>query len=357
MKLHLILLTGFFLSIINIHAQTDFRPGYVITSSEDTLQGEIDYRGDLLMSKVCKFKNKSNNVTEFSPGDIIAYRFIDSKYYVSKEVNQKDVFLEYLIQGEMNIYYMRDESGDHYYIEKDNTEFTRLPYEEKIMHVDGKRVLYESTQHIGLLKYYTRDAPDFVSRVKTIKKPEHRNLIKLAEDYHNAVCKEEEKCIIYEKKLPLIKIAVTPYLGLTKYKGYDGFVNEIGGYLSFWAPRTSEKLFFKTGLIYNKLSEEEGEDITVYKIPLQVQYIFRAHRIQPNLSAGVNFLTARLNNYKEISHTLTLNAGLDYKIFKNAYLSTMLNSEFTPPSRVAVSDSMGFGLISYSFIVAMRFDL
>jgi hypothetical protein len=50
-----------------------------------------------------------------------------------------------------------------------------------------------------------QDAPNLQSKINDIKKPGHQNLIKLAEDYHNAVC-EGEKCIIYAKSAPLIKI-------------------------------------------------------------------------------------------------------------------------------------------------------
>ena len=83
-----------------LNAQTDFRPGYIIETTGDTLYGDIDYRGDLLMGKLCKFRDKHKNITEYAPSNLSSFRFIDSKYFTSKEVNGKNIFLEYLLKAE-----------------------------------------------------------------------------------------------------------------------------------------------------------------------------------------------------------------------------------------------------------------
>ena len=307
------------------------------------------------MSYVCKFKESENKITKYYPNDIIAFRFIDSKYYVSRQLNNKKVFLEYLIKGKINVYYMRDEIGDHYYLDKEGVKLSEIPFEEGIKYVGDKKVYYESTRHFGLLNIYMQDASDFQSRIQSVKKPEHKNLIKLAEDYHNAVCDNEE-CIIYEKKVPFIKISITPFVGLAKYNGYDNLVNEFGGYMYFWAPRTSEKLFLKTGLIYNRISED-GIDLNLYKIPIQFQYIFRAHKLQPHISGGVNVLSRKLKGYRHMNNTLSLNAGLNYQILNKISLHTNFNSDYTPLSLVLVNEDITFDIISYSFSVGLRIDL
>jgi hypothetical protein len=355
MKLKRLILLGLLISTKLLNAQTDFRPGYIIKNSGDTIYGKIDYRGDLLMSSVCKFKNSDNSNTEYFPNELIGYRFVDGKFYISKEVNNKRVFLEYLIKGKVNIYYMRDGKGDHYYLDKEGEKFTELPYNEGIKYIDNKKVLYESNKHIRLLSYYMQDAPNFQYRIQSVRKPEHHDLIKLAEDYHNAVC-NDEKCIIYEKKVPFIKLSVTPFVGLTKYNAFNKLANEFGGYLYFWAPRASEKLFFKTGLAYNKISED-GVDLTGFKIPIQFQYIFRAHKLQPHMSSGVNVLSFKFEDYKEMDYTLSLNAGLNYQISNNISINTTFNSDYTPLSMVILSSSATFDLISYSVIIGLRIDL
>jgi hypothetical protein len=203
MKTKRLIFFGLLVSTGFLHAQTDYRPGYIINSKGDTLYGEIDYRGDLLMSNICRFKAIDNTINEYSPKDIFAYRFVDSKYYESREINGKMVFLEYLIKGKVNIYYIHDDEGDHYYFDKEDVKLTELPYEKGIKYINNKQVFYETKTHIGILNYYMRDAPEVQSRITSIKEPDHRNLIKLAENYHKAICKGEQ-CIIYEKKQPFL---------------------------------------------------------------------------------------------------------------------------------------------------------
>lgn len=64
-----------FLSAHMASAQADFRPGYIITVPGDTLYGEIDYRGDLLMGSVCRFRNEHKETKDYTPHDIFAFRF------------------------------------------------------------------------------------------------------------------------------------------------------------------------------------------------------------------------------------------------------------------------------------------
>jgi hypothetical protein len=184
LKIRLLILLGLLLATEILSAQTDFRPGYIIEATGDTIYGQIDYRGDLLMSRLCRFKGDDNIIKRYSPNDIIAFRFFDSKYYVTREINSNKVFMEYLIKGIVNIYYTRDENGAHYFIDKEGIKITEIPYEEGIKYVDGRKVFYESTKHIGFLSTYMKDAPELQSRIQAIKRPEYEVLIKLAEDYH-----------------------------------------------------------------------------------------------------------------------------------------------------------------------------
>ena len=301
-----------------LNAQPDFRSGYIIEISGDTLFGEIDYRGDLLMSSVCRFKDDSNTIKEYSPNDITAFRFIDSKYFVSREVNDRKVFLEYLINGRINIYYMRDDKGDHYYLDKENVRLTEMPYEEGIKYIDNKRVFFETKYHIGLLCYYMNDAPEFQKRISSVKKPDHQNLInlaedynnavccifmklwfwinhqnliKLAEDYHNAVC-EGEQCIVYEKKQPFLKVNLEGVAGVINFENVDRindkYYFQSGVIAHFWMPRTNEKLYFKTGFLYCQVEDRDGEKYKYLQIPAHIGYLApNTYRIRPSISMGI----------------------------------------------------------------------
>jgi hypothetical protein len=78
-------------------------------------------------AKICRFKSDlSADEQQFHPTDIYGFRYIESgKFYISKtiEINNvlQMVFLEYLIQGIMNLYFYKDDSLDiiGYYIFED----------------------------------------------------------------------------------------------------------------------------------------------------------------------------------------------------------------------------------------------
>jgi hypothetical protein len=355
MKLRTILFIGLSIYMLGVKSQADLRPGYVIELTGDTAFGLIDYRGDLLMSTVCNFKNSNNELFRYVPADIKSYRFVEGKYYISWNLNEKKVFLEYLIKGKVNIYYQRDDKGEHYYMDKATQELVELVYEKGVEYAEERRVFFETTRHIGLLNYYMQDAPELRDRINSINKPSHQSLISLAEDYHNIICKGEE-CLVYEKKLPLLKVSVVPFIGITKFRGYENFIPSIGGYVYFWSPRANEKLYFKSGVV--SLKSTQFENITqVYKIPIQFQYIFRAKKLQPKISGGINFYSDNLRDFNNLRHTLSLNAGLDYQLLKRLSLSTSFNSDHVPLLVAKTDDEIDFKVISYSFIVGVRIDL
>jgi hypothetical protein len=361
MKIKTLIILAFLLTEFAIKAQTDYRVGYVILNSGDTLFGEIDYRGDLLMSSICKFKSDDIEKTYY-PFEILGFRFIDSKYYISREVNIADfgstkVFLEYLIKGQVSIYYFRDENGDHYFIEKPGYGLVELPYKEEIRYKENSYTtyFYHSTKHIGILNYFLSDAPDFKSSIEAIKTPNHKDLSKLTEKYQKKVCKNEP-CIIYEKKISYIRLSLEPLVGFSKYKkSYFDFqnVNEYGANIFLWMPRGNEKLYFKTGFIYGV-----SDTLNFFKFPLQFQYLYPHGRFRPKLCIGTSFYTVNYSEQKNYFNLLYLGSGFIYKIYKTVYLSTNINSEFTPIWGVIFpGEDMKFDILSYSFSFGFYIEL
>lgn len=290
MKLKFSLLILLFTFSGILYAQTDFRPGFVITNSLDTLHGTIDYRSDLAMSSNCRFKDDDGKVTDFTPNDIAAFRFADSKYFVSREVEGKKVFLEYLIKGMVNVYYMRDDMGDHYLLDREDKPLTRIPYERGVRVVDNKSIHYESTLHIGLLKYFMHDAPQLESSIARIKRLEHRRLIRLAENYHNLVCQDEE-CIVYEKREPLFKVNLEVVGGVVNFENVadlnDKYYPQGGIIANIWMPRTHENLYFRTGFLYAQV-EQSGKKKHHLKVPTHIGYMTPStYRVRSSLSIGL----------------------------------------------------------------------
>ena len=90
MGLNRLLLFGLLMIIEFLNAQTDFRPGYIIENSGDTIHGEIDYRGDILMGNVCRFKDvneKKMNIlhTILSHIDLLTVNFMCQERLVLKK--------------------------------------------------------------------------------------------------------------------------------------------------------------------------------------------------------------------------------------------------------------------------------
>ncbi|MFL1010916.1 hypothetical protein [Flavisericum labens] len=195
------------LNIFGLLAQSDFRKGYVILNENDTVFGLLDYKGNKNNSKKCIYKQNFNSERQiFTPYDIIGYRFIDSKYYVSKPVNiegeVRRLFLEYLINATVDVYYFRDLDGDHYYVEDDLGNFIELKNSEKEVVINDKKYVKESNEFVGVLKVVFKESPT-VSKKAQSTSLNHKSLIDITTDYHNEICPNEE-CIVYEKKLDRI---------------------------------------------------------------------------------------------------------------------------------------------------------
>lgn len=369
MKIRSLMTFVFLLSIGCLNAQSDFKPGYVIFPDNDTIYGEIDSRGDKTMSEVCRFKpRKDEPAITYSTDEIAAYRFTEGKFYVSTMLdNGNRVFLEYLINGKLNIYYYRDNKGeDHYLIDKPGFPLKEIPFEEGVRRTpDGKDVLYKSTLHFGLLQYYTDDAADFLQEPFKIIKPDHRNLVDFAEKYHSKVCSAGEECIIYEKDVPFINASVEIFGGRTSFNRKAGDLvkaYDFGAHVYLWMPRVSERFFFKTGLLLSQVHNEIDKSTCVI-IPIQIQYQYSHYKLMPSVFLGI-YSYFRDVNYS--SYTLVSGGGVDYRLSNKVSITSNLTAEFLPPffklADIAVPPQIPQSnrseiFISYSIFLGLRFAL
>ena len=349
------------LTLLDANAQKEFRNGYIITSKGDTLHGKIDFRGDMRMSNICRFISSDSTIKDYSPNDIKAYRFNDSKYFIAKEVNGSKVFLEFLIQGKVNMYYMRDMRGDHYFVDKEGMQMMELPYETGTKFVNDEPVYYESKKHIGILSYYMQDAPGLQQKINSMKEPRHNNLIKLAEDYHYAIC-NDKKCIVYEKKKFKPVVFVEVLGGISNYNtnqnlrmerkyGTDFLQDktyfQAGALVHVNVAKHNNKLFLKTGLLYSNLkynSIRYGETYNenVYKLLLHQEYIYPKGFFRPRASYGINIFFPGNNS-------TSLSAGANLQVAKSTFISITGDLEFYPIALIfpkyIYSYSVNIGLV------------
>lgn len=292
-------------------AQSDFKPGYIITHEEDTVYGTIDLRANYTMHKKCVFIAEGNDsAISYSPEEIIAYRFIDGKYYASKEIYEQMIFLEFILSGEINLYMTSADGNESYYIEKEEDVIIELPYSTEIREKDDRTYEYHSTKHIGIIKYYMSDAPEMNSKIDELKSPDKRALINLTKDYHDIIC-DGDKCIIYEKPRSPFKADLNIAFGVGVMKNRTDkdlkFNATVYGFTSdIFLTRTSEKLFIRVGVMhYRTFESDKGEKHyfydnimdrqTSYEVPdsetyfpIQIGYKFpQDYRIRPAISISL----------------------------------------------------------------------
>ena len=196
-------------------AQVKYSPGYIITTDDDTIYGEIRERSSFRNSQACIFRESGNEEPKkYLPFDIKAYRILDGKYYVSKMIPGKEgdqpLFLEFLVKGEASLYVYRDGEKDHFFIEREGQPLVPLKDEKKLVQkTDGVYASY-TKEYIGVLKYMFSDYKNLYPEINNLELRD-KDLIRFAEDFHAQAC-EGEKCIIYEKKyrkkIPRFRIAL-----------------------------------------------------------------------------------------------------------------------------------------------------
>jgi hypothetical protein len=111
---------------MNVLSNSNYKRGYIISLKGDTIQGYLLPQNSINASKKCNFRETPDaDEKVYSPSEISAYRFIDGKYFVVRQItdaeNQttQNVFMEFFIKGVVSIYYYVDYLGEHYYIEKE----------------------------------------------------------------------------------------------------------------------------------------------------------------------------------------------------------------------------------------------
>lgn len=305
-------------------AQTDFRPGYYITWENDTVYGLIDYRGEIRNSGFCSFKeNETSEPVRFEPGEIKAYRFAESKYYISKKIKvdneEKQVFVEFLLYGIINLYFYRDINNYMYLIEGENGRIIELTNEKDTEYVAGKGETERKThKYIGQLKATLADCKEIQDEIENVVL-EHASLIHITKEYHDYMC-DDEQCIIYAKQVKKSKVKIAPVIGggisslhfdkgeFSNYSFNNSLFPMIGLLIHISLPKWNEKLSMEIETDFSKpdfqgayIDDHSSFKTDYYNAQINVisfqpsvalKYTFGKSKIKPTLAAGIysNFL-------------------------------------------------------------------
>ncbi|SNR41194.1 porin family protein [Hymenobacter mucosus] len=99
--------------------QTNFKPGYVLPLSGDTLRGQVDSRGERRNATVCRFRPSSDAaVTEYTPAQLRGYGFTSGREYQSQTLptaGKTQVFVQALVVGKTSLYRYADQDDTEFY--------------------------------------------------------------------------------------------------------------------------------------------------------------------------------------------------------------------------------------------------
>jgi len=316
---------------LGVMGQDNFKKGYVITLDNDTLFGKINDAGGYKNSRLCIFKpKKEHKVTEYLPGEIKGYLMYRDKYYVSKQVADKDgskyIFMEVLIEGPVNLYHDRKSTEKAFYIQKKDSNLILLENEEVQLRYKPEEniaVLYSPTYILhnriyrDTLRYVFRDSKKISNQVESVEY-DAKSLTRITKNY---IAEQSlmNNYITYERDLKMYRPRVGIYGGIqmtdleilpTKRGVYTSDephsiiaktfnTYPVGIFFNFPLPMLNDKLSFQLELQANGIDYEEEFDRTqslndtTFKIrthtigmPLMLKYELLKGFFAPSLGIG-----------------------------------------------------------------------
>jgi len=330
----------------SLYGQGNFKPGYIIDLNQDTIQGEIKSGSESHNAQVCEFRTGSDaEASEYRPGEIQAYRFTNGKYYVTMEVEEnglkKKVFIEYLVNGIADLYYLREQNSEQYYIGKEGEDPLAI-------------------SDIRMLKAAFSDCYEIQASLDKATLS-HNSLISMTEKYHDYVC-DGEVCINYAREASRLRLHVMPYAGYSmstmRFRGDDlfqlfdfepGKAPVFGVILDVGSNRLGDHVSFQLGTEFsNKSYTGYGErtlyagDYFTYDVHLNApflsfrfgtRYAFSGSRVRPSLGGGLegakfinpDFYFVQTKYVGDVVSTSTWSDNVVENILFGAYLQAGLD--------------------------------
>jgi hypothetical protein len=332
-KVALLIFSGIFLAN-NLFSQ--FKPGYIITNSNDTVKGYLNFEGSAINCNQCTFISMPDSVKHFYlPGEIKAFRFSGSKYYMTEIIRDKNktekVFLEWLVKGRASMLaYNSPDMKARYFILPENDTLTELVNTVKtiiakdVKTTNNQNIQYQHSQneYIGTLLYYLRDCPPLTGKIQTTPLSSG-SLIKIAKEYQAATCPGVD-CEFFEDKQRGLKVDALlslSYLssrfilnnGLAENAPVVGSPGIGLGLNVSNLPVLPAKFSFSMRVDYYNLTykydtnlyyvhDDRICNIKYLRIPWQVNYNFSYKRFSPFISIGAS--TNLRFGYKEFDEYL-----------------------------------------------------
>ena len=111
-------------------------------------------------------------------------------------------FAEFMVQGKMNLYCITHNSEDHFFFEREDGEMAELTdrtldYSSLNAFQAAKNEIREKQKEYGKVKFLLKDSQKAVNDMDEAN-ISRKKLVNVVRDYHNDVCTDGSKCVVYE---------------------------------------------------------------------------------------------------------------------------------------------------------------
>ena len=351
---------------------SQFKEGYIIKNNNDTIRGYINWEGSIINSNHCEFKLTPDGESQkYKPGEISAFRFNDSKFFSTWDLNTnnqvKRVFIEWLIKGRASILAYSGEGAEiKYFLLTEDSKLTELTNTMQEFVNDGVSYKRNNQEYKNILLYNFRDCPSLDAQIKSTLL-DGKALLKITKKYHEMTC-TTENCVVFEEKSRNMVFDWGVYSGFLSSKwilnsdlpekvysansfGY-GLALNISN-LPALSPKFSVKVnfaIFSSMYIYDTtdvmplITDDRIVKIGYAKIPIQLSYRFTHKKLSPYISGG-GTVNVRFS-YKQFDQHLT--DWITRSRPSNPYTSKV------NPMQFGLSSGFGFEYISSP---GLRFNL
>jgi hypothetical protein len=325
-----------FFSVIIVYGQNNFKSAFFVDNAGNTVNGYINFKSDFENSQAFEFKNSDTdtNKTVYYPDEIQLYRFTEVDiYYVSKDVNGQKRFLQYLVNGEINLYYTTDKNEQtYYYFEKDGvlTEVTKQADK-----TDGTNLI----QDVSYRKKFSKLFYAYPSIMKEVKRKNmsftQTKMIDIAKEYHLLTCTDSTECIVYKYKHPDSKFIDVNFTLALSYNHFFNLNPNLKNYgipgidigMALYYPRFSEYTstriewtVFPKELIA-ALNDNANDDVT---LPLMMKFgqriMFNRKKFSQGIEGGIILPIAPYGAFTgelQLSKKITLSIQIGYILMLN----------------------------------------
>lgn len=313
-----------------VRAQSDFKPGFVVLASGDTLRGLVDYRANVLSSKVARYKEAASaTVITYTSADIKGYGFPGDRYYASKYVkaDSSQVFMEELVRSKINLYNM----GGKFYVEKEGLGLEELEVAlREYYSQDGVLHRTSANKHVATLNKYMSDCMSMIEKIERAALTQS-SLIRLIKEYNE--CSPGVPVVVFKEEKRWFAVGFGVGVGINhtslsfsaKDETYLHLENSDFGSSTYLVPSLMLNLRFPRISEYTSLQLEGGYFSTGYKdrsntydwfetkyendmelsmsavkLGLIARHEFSSKKLQPFVNAG---MAINLFQDREIKHT------------------------------------------------------